>query len=112
MNIMLMSVQERIREIGLRKAVGAQNQNILSQFLIETILITSIAGVVGIILGVVVSYLIAIVVRQLGYGWDFSVSVLSILLSVGVSSAIGFIFGLVPARRASKLDPIEALRYE
>lgn len=111
-NIMLVSVQERIREIGLRKAVGAQNQNILSQFLIETVLITSIAGVIGIILGVVVSYLIAIVVRQLGYDWDFSVSVLSIILSVGVSFAIGFVFGLVPARKASKLDPIEALRYE
>ncbi|MBI5221931.1 MAG: ABC transporter permease [Candidatus Magasanikbacteria bacterium] len=112
MNIMLVSVQERIREIGLRKAVGAQSRQILSQFLVETVVITSLAGIVGIVLGIFISYLLSLIVQSLNYDWTFSISVFSVLLSVSVSSIIGFIFGLVPARRASQLDPIEALRYE
>ncbi|MBI4993319.1 MAG: ABC transporter permease [Candidatus Magasanikbacteria bacterium] len=112
MNIMLASVQERVREIGLRKAVGAQSRQILSQFLVETVVITSLAGIVGIFLGIFVSYLLSLIVQSFGYDWTFSISVFSVLLSVIVSSLIGFIFGLVPARRASRLDPIEALRYE
>jgi len=112
MNIMLVAVQERIREIGLRKAVGARNYDIMEQFLLETIFITSLAGIIGIILGVIVSYLVAKIINYLGYSWEFSISIYSIILAVGVSSLIGFIFGLIPARRASKLNSIEALRYE
>lgn len=112
MNIMLVSVQERIREIGLRKAVGAKSRQILFQFLIETIVLTFVAGVIGIIFGIVVSYGISALITFLGYDWSFSISLFSILLGVVVSSGIGLIFGLVPARRASRLNPIEALRYE
>jgi len=112
MNIMLVAVQERIREIGLRKAVGAKNSNIMTQFLIETVFITFLAGVGGVLLGVLVTYLIAKVVQYLGYDWEFIISIYSLILAVGVSSLIGLIFGLIPARRASKLNPIEALQYE
>lgn len=112
MNIMLVSVQERIREIGLRKAVGAKSRQILFQFLIETIVLTFLAGVIGIIFGIFVSYGIFAIITFLGYDWEFSISLFSILLGVIVSSGIGLIFGLVPARRASRLNPIEALRYE
>lgn len=112
MNIMLVSVQERIREIGLRKAVGAKSRQILLQFLIETVVLTFIAGMIGIIFGILVSYGIASLISFLGYDWQFSISLFSIILGVVVSSSIGLIFGLVPARRASGLNPIEALRYE
>lgn len=112
MNIMLVVVQERIREIGLRKAVGARAKHILTQFLVETMMITFSAGVIGILLGVFLSLVVAGVVRQLGYEWDFSISLFAIVLAVGVSSVIGLVFGLIPARRASRFSPIEALRYE
>lgn len=112
MNIMLVSVTERTREIGLRKAVGANNSNITTQFLIEAIIITSIGGVIGIISGVIFSFLIAIVIQALDYDWTFSVSIWSILLALFVAMIIGLIFGLYPARKASKLEPVEALRYE
>ena len=112
MNIMLVAVQERTREIGLRKAVGAKNRQIMSQFLIETMFLTTIAGVFGIIVGILFSYLVAVIARALNYEWEFSVSIMSILLSVGVSTTIGLVFGLIPARRASNLNPIEALSYE
>ncbi len=112
MNIMLVAVQERTREIGLRKAVGAKNKQIMSQFLIETMFLTTIAGVFGIIMGILFSYLVAVIARALNYEWEFSVSIMSIFLSVGVSTAIGLVFGLIPARRASNLNPISALSYE
>ncbi len=112
MNIMLVSVQERIKEIGLRKAVGAKNGQILLQFLIETIVLTTFAGLVGILLGISISYGVSVIVQYLGYDWDFVISPLAIIVAVGISSAIGLVFGLVPARGASKMDPIEALRYE
>lgn len=112
MNIMLISVQQRIREVGLRKAVGAQNSNIISQFLVESVFITLIGGVMGIVLGVGMAFAAAIIIRALGYSWEFIVTIQSIILAVSVSAGIGIIFGLYPARRASKISPMEALRYE
>ena len=112
MNIMLVSVNERIREIGLRKAVGARKNSITNQFLIETIVISLGGGLIGALFGTLVSGIIALVANYLGYEWDFIITINSILLACGVSIFIGFVFGLYPARRAAKLDPIEALRYE
>ena len=112
MNIMLVSVTERTREIGLRKAIGAKNKNIMNQFLLEAIAVTSLGGVIGILGGFVLSYIIAVVAQVLGYDWEFLVSPLSIILGVGVSTTIGIIFGIYPAKKASQLEPVEALRYE
>lgn len=112
LNIMMATVGERTREIGLRKAVGATNQTIRNQFLIEASLLTSLGGVIGIIIGVIVSYLISLLMNYLNYDWAFVVSATSIILAVGVSILTGVIFGLYPAFKAAKLDPIEALRYE
>jgi len=112
MNIMLVTVTERTREIGLRKAIGANNANILNQFLIEAIAVTTIGGIIGIIGGVFVSFVIAIVAQKMEYDWDFVVTLQSIILSISVSAFVGIVFGLYPARKASKLEPVEALRYE
>jgi putative ABC transport system permease protein len=112
LNIMLATVAERTREIGLRKAVGAANRSIMEQFLLEAGVLTFLGGIVGIIVGVIVSYFIALLMRYSGYDWAFVVSFTSIILSVGVSILTGVIFGLYPALKASRLDPIEALRYE
>ncbi len=112
LNIMMVTVGERTREIGLRKAVGATKKAIRNQFLLEAILLTSLGGIVGIIFGSLVSYLISSLMVYLKYDWTFSISLKAILLSVGVSILTGVVFGLSPALRASKLDPIDALRYE
>lgn len=112
MNIMLISVNERTREIGLRKAVGANNTNILIQFLLESVVLTVLGGIVGVIIGTLVSYLVYLIANALSYDWAFSVSFLSIVLAIGVSMLIGIIFGIFPSRKASLLEPIEALRYE
>lgn len=112
MNIMLVAVNERIHEIGLRKAVGATHSNIMIQFLVETAVLALGGGIIGTIVGALISGLIAIVAVYLGYKWDFIVTPSSILLSAGVSIAIGLTFGLYPAYKAAKLDPITALRYE
>ncbi|MFH1175465.1 MAG: ABC transporter permease, partial [bacterium] len=112
MNIMLISVVERTREIGLRKAVGATNGNILLQFLAETIIISVSGGVAGSIFGIGVTFLIALVANWKGFNWDFIISPLSIILAVSVSLIVGLIFGLWPAYQAAKKDPIDALRYE
>ncbi|HOZ56394.1 MAG: Macrolide export ATP-binding/permease protein MacB [Parcubacteria group bacterium ADurb.Bin316] len=112
MNIMLVSVTERTREIGLRKAVGANNFNIMMQFLSEAVTITMIGGIVGIVLGTVISYIVSLVFNILGYDWEFVVSMFSILIAVSISALIGIIFGLFPASRASRLEPVEALRHE
>ncbi len=107
MNIMLVSVTERTREIGLRKAIGATNKDIMVQFIIEAILMTFIGGITGILLGSGISGLIAIFA-----GWSMEVSLYSVLLATIFSLIVGVVFGLWPARKASQLDPIEALRYE
>lgn len=112
MNIMLVAVSERTKEIGLRKAVGANNFNIMTQFLIESITVTFVGGIFGMLGGIAISYLIALEANYLGYDWAFIISLMSIILSIGVSALIGLIFGLFPARKASLLEPVEALRYE
>jgi putative ABC transport system permease protein len=112
MNIMLIAVVERTREVGLRKALGAKNKNILSQFLAEAVVVTFGGGILGVLFGVVISFLVAFVAQELGYEWSFIISYKAILLSCSISILIGLIFGIYPARKAAKLNPIEALRYE
>ena len=107
MNMMLTTVTERTREIGLRKAIGAKRRDINQQFLVEAVALTFIGGLLGIILG----WLIATTVTSLGL-IQTQVSLASVLLAFGVSAAIGIIFGYYPARRAARLNPIDALRYE
>jgi len=107
MNIMLVSVTERTREIGVRKALGATFANILLQFLIEAIVIGVTGGLIGILLGLGASYLISSI-----FGWATVISGGTIALAFGFSVLIGVIFGLYPARKAARLDPIDALRYE
>jgi len=107
MNIMLVSVTERTREIGLRKAIGATNKDIMVQFLVEAILMSFIGGIAGILLGSGISILITIFA-----GWTVKISSLSVILATTFSLIVGVVFGLWPAQKASKLDPIEALRYE
>jgi macrolide transport system ATP-binding/permease protein len=107
MNIMLVSVSERTREIGLRKAIGANNKDIMVQFLVESILMSFIGGIVGILLGTGISVLITIFA-----GWSVIVSSSSIFLATAFSLLVGVAFGLWPAQKAAQLDPIEALRYE
>ncbi len=112
MNIMLVSVTERTREIGLRKAVGATRANIMLQFLLEAIMLTMLGGFVGVAIGGSFSFLAAKIIANYSPDWKFSLPLSGILLSVGVATLVGLIFGLYPAQKASKLDPIEALRYE
>ncbi len=112
LNIMLVTVAERTREIGLRKAVGATNKNIMKQFLIESGILTALGGLIGIIVGVIISYLMSVLMNYLGYDWAFVISLWSVVLAISVSVLTGVIFGLYPSYKASKLDPIDALRYE
>lgn len=112
MNIMLIAVNQRIREVGLRKAVGAKNGDVQMQFLIESIFISLLGGIIGIIIGVVISFLISIVAQFLQYNWPFIILWQSIIVAVLISGGIGIIFGLYPARKASRVSPMEALRYE
>lgn len=112
LNIMLVTVSERTREIGLRKAVGATNSMIMKQFLLEAGTLTSLGGLIGIILGIIVSYLMSLLMQNMGFDWDFVISIKSIILAISVSILTGVVFGLYPSFKASKLDPIDALRYE
>lgn len=107
MNIMLVSVTERTREIGIRISVGARKRDILFQFLLEAVVLTVTGGIFGIILGVLISRVIS------GFaGWPVFISVGAILLAFGFSAAVGIFFGFYPARKAANLNPVEALRYE
>jgi putative ABC transport system permease protein len=107
MNIMLVSVTERTREIGVRKALGATKRNLLFQFLIEALVLCLVGGVIGILFG----SLGAIALSRLAH-WNTAVSPFSILLAFLFSAAVGLFFGIWPAKRAASLDPIVALRYE
>ncbi len=108
MNIMLVSVTERTREIGLRKALGAHDNDILLQFVIEALVLCTLGGLIGIGL----SYGISLIVRMIGISFQVIISTNALLLALSVSSGCGIIFGLYPAMRATRLDPIDALRYE
>jgi putative ABC transport system permease protein len=107
MNIMLATVLERTREIGLRRAVGARQVDIRNQFVVEAFTITVVGGLLGIVMGVTIAKSVAFYA-----GWKTIVTMFSILLSVGVSVTVGLVFGIYPALRAARLDPIESLRYE
>src|SRR3989344_4222730 len=107
MNIMLVSVTERTREIGLLKSIGAKEKDILTQFLVESMVMTLAGGVIGIILGVAGAFFVS-----LAFKIPFVVSVPAIVIAAGVSMLVGIVFGLYPARRAARLSPIDALRYE
>ncbi len=112
MNSMLISVSQRVREIGLRKAVGARPVHIISQFLIESAFVTVIGGAIGIVFGVSIAFIASVIIPRLGYDWEFLVPPVSIALGFFVSFFIGIIFGLYPALKASRVSPMEALRYE
>lgn len=113
MNIMLVSVTERTREIGLRKALGAKSSEILWQFLLESTTLTVLGGIIGITLGASLSFLASIALtRFAGLDWKFIFPISAALLGLGVSAGVGLVFGLYPARQASKKSPMEALRYE
>jgi putative ABC transport system permease protein len=107
MNIMLASVTERTREIGIRRAVGATRSDVLSQFLNETVLVSVAGGLIGIALGVIMAKAI-----NLFAGWETVISLTGVFLAFGISAGVGIVFGLYPARKAAELDPIDALRYE
>lgn len=107
MNIMLVSVTERTKEIGLRKAVGARRNDILMQFLTESVLVSFMGGFLGIVLGWTITFTFSVII-----GWNAAVSIDSIMLAFGFSVMIGIVFGIYPAHKASKLHPIQALRYE
>lgn len=112
MNSMLIAVNARVREIGLRKAVGARPGEIMFQFLLESVIITLLGGLIGIVIGVSLAYVASLIIPKLGYDWQFLVPISSVWVSFGVCFVIGMVFGLYPARKASKVSPMEALRYE
>jgi len=112
MNIMYVMVTERIGEIGLKKALGATNKDILYEFLVESIMLTIIGGIIGIMGGALFSYLISKIAQSAGLAWKFIVPIWSMVLSVSVAMVIGVIFGVFPAKNAAKLNPIEALNKE
>ncbi len=107
MNIMLASVVERTHEIGIRRAVGAMRRDISMQFLAESLLMTLSGGLAGIVVGVATSWLVTLYA-----GWTTRLSLLSVLLGLAVSMAVGIGFGIYPARKAAALQPIDALRFE
>ena len=107
MNIMLVSVRERTREIGIRKSIGARSRDILAQFLVESVTLSLVGGLVGVVFGVAATFAISTFAD-----WNVSLDLATIAIAVGFSVAIGVIFGVWPARQAARLDPISALRHE
>ena len=107
MNIMLASVLERTKEIGIRRGMGATKKDIQHQFLAESVVLTSTGGFIGVIIGVLLTFVV-----ELSTGWDTEVPFSAILVSIGFSVVIGVIFGFYPAKNASELNIIDALRYE
>ncbi len=107
MNIMLVSVTERFKEIGLRKAVGARQNDILTQFLIEAVTVTSLGGLIGVFTGFALAYLLSVVL-----GFPLQLSIWAVVMGIGVSSIVGIISGIYPAWTASRLNPVEAMRQE
>ncbi len=107
MNIMLASVMERTREIGVRRAIGARPRDILAQFVVESFTISLMGGISGIVIGVVLARLVAAYA-----GWPTVITLSSLVISTGVSMTVGLVSGIYPARRAAGLNPVEALRYE
>ena len=107
MNIMLLSVSQRTREIGIRRAIGARSHEVLTQFLLEADTLSIVGGLLGIVIGCVIAASIARTVQ-----WSTSISGPAVAVSFGVSAAIGIFFGYYPARKASRIHPIQALRYE
>jgi putative ABC transport system permease protein len=105
MNVMLVSVTERKKEIGIRRALGAKRSDIQNQFLVEAMILSMLGGAIGIVIGIGVSYVLSIV-----NNWEYMISYMAILLGVGVSSSVGIFFGYYPAYQAARLDPITALR--
>jgi putative ABC transport system permease protein len=114
MNIMLVSVTERTREIGIRMAVGARSRDILFQFLVESVMLSCIGGLLGFSLGIAACYGLTSLINSFSSGteWPVVISIPAAIMAVVFSAAVGVFFGFYPARRASRLDPIEALRYE
>lgn len=112
MNIMYVVVTERTAEVGLKKAVGAREIDILQEFLSEAVIVTIIGGMIGLVFGSFLGYLVSLIAQSFNLDWAFKVPLYAIFIAFGVSGAIGIFFGVFPARSAAKLDPIEALRYE
>ncbi len=112
MNIMLVSVTERTREIGLRKAVGARRHDILFQFLIEAVTLTVSGGIIGIVLGVYFGWILSLVAEKVLGQFSFVLSIGAIVAAVVMAVGTGLVFGIYPAKKASELSPMEALRYE
>ena len=113
MNIMLVSITERTKEIGLRKALGATNKDIMLQFLLEAMILTGLGGIAGIIFGGLLSFIASFILsRIVSLDWTFAFPVSAALLGLAVAALVGLIFGLYPARQASLKSPMEALRYE
>lgn len=112
MNIMYVVVTERTSEIGLKKAIGAREKDILREFLLEATLVTVLGGIIGLLFGSLLGFLVSVIAQSFNLDWTFSVPLYAIFIAFGVSGAIGIFFGVFPARSAAKMDPIEALRYE